>query len=48
MLGNVRRISHQARIEWQAAMEAAAKDNFDFTQTADGWTRATLKIGGAK
>jgi hypothetical protein len=24
MLGNVRRISHQARIEWQAAMEAAA------------------------
>jgi hypothetical protein len=29
-------------------LEAVVKDSFDFTQTEDGWTRATPKIGGAK
>jgi hypothetical protein len=46
-LGNVRRISHAARIEWQRQMEAVVDAAFDITKTDDGWTRATLKIGGA-
>ena len=46
MVGTVRRISHEARIEWQRQMEAAVKDSFDFTQTKTVELGPPPKTGG--